>query len=167
MLHWLYIFYKRKEIILWHTLLVMVASAADHALLSALYQLFLREILSLRSIPTHASTAVLAQLSALYQLFLRVESKRKNNKRTVFQVHLVDRPFLFLHLAKPNERENAQHFRVRRVCIWRSQMNEETRSVFECTGTCSPFIMLYWQTWCTREAIPALRFRWDRFSAWL
>jgi uncharacterized membrane protein YfcA len=73
-------FYLWKENLLWHTLLVMVASAADHALLSALYLLFLRETLSTLSMLTHVSTAVLALLSALYLLFLRVESKQTNNK---------------------------------------------------------------------------------------
>ncbi len=63
----------------------MVASAAVHALHSALYQLFLREILSSRSTLTHASTAVLAQLSALYQPSHRVESKRKIIKSTFFK----------------------------------------------------------------------------------
>ena len=52
----------------------MVASAADHALLSALFQLFLREILSTLSMLTHASTAVLAQLSVLFQLFHRADN---------------------------------------------------------------------------------------------
>jgi hypothetical protein len=63
--------------LLWHTLLVMVASAADHVQLSALFQLSLRETLSTLSTLTHASIAVHAQLSALYQLFLRVETKRQ------------------------------------------------------------------------------------------
>jgi hypothetical protein len=66
--------FVRKEILLWHTLLVILASAAVHVLLSALFQLFLRELLSTRSILTHVSTAVLAQLSALFQLFLRVDN---------------------------------------------------------------------------------------------
>jgi hypothetical protein len=85
----------------------MDASAADHALLSALYQLFLREILSTLSMRTHASTAVHALLSALYQLFLRVESKQVNNKRAVRRVYSNDCSFLFAYLAKPNDRGNA------------------------------------------------------------
>jgi hypothetical protein len=54
----------------------MVASAADHALLSALFQLFLRETLSTLSMLTHVSIAVHVLLSALFQLFLRVEPKQ-------------------------------------------------------------------------------------------
>ena len=90
----------------------MAASAADHALLSALYQLFLREILSTLSMKAHASTAVLALLSALYQLSLRVESKRKKIKGRFSKFTWQTVLFCFY--------------------IWRSQMNEETRSVFEC-----------------------------------
>jgi hypothetical protein len=63
----------------------MVASAVDHVQLSALYLLFLREILSSLSTLTHASTADHAQLSALYLQFLRVESKHKNNKKSDFE----------------------------------------------------------------------------------
>ena len=55
----------------------MVASAAVLALLSALFQLFLREILSTRSTLTHVSIAVHAQLSVLYLQFHRVETKRQ------------------------------------------------------------------------------------------
>jgi hypothetical protein len=50
----------------------MVASAVDHAQLSALFQLFLRETLSTLLMLILASIAVLAQLSALYQLSHRV-----------------------------------------------------------------------------------------------
>ena len=60
--------------LLWHTLLVMVASAAVHALLSALFQLFLREIHSTLSMQIHVSTAVHVQLSALFQRSLRVDN---------------------------------------------------------------------------------------------
>ena len=83
----------RKEIILWHTLLVMVASAVDHAQLSALFQLFLRETLSTLLMQILASIAVLAQLSALFQLYLRVESKRQIIKSTLHQVYLIERAF--------------------------------------------------------------------------
>ena len=91
----------------------MVASAVDHAQLSALFQLFLRETLSTLSTLTLASIAVLAQLSALYQPSLRAKSKRQNKKKTVLQVYLEDRLFFYSG-------------------IWRSQMNEEMRSIFEC-----------------------------------
>ncbi len=70
-------FYMMEGDLLWHTLLVMVASAAVHALLSALFQLFLRETLSTLSMQIHVSTAVHVQLSALFQQFHRVESKQK------------------------------------------------------------------------------------------
>ena len=93
----------------------MVASAADHALHSVLFQLFLRETLSTLSMLTHVSIAVLAQLSAQYQLSHRVEFKRKIIKSTFHQACLIERAFFILHLAKPNERGNAQHFRVRRA----------------------------------------------------
>ncbi len=102
--------------LLWHTLLVMVASVVDHAQHSALYLLFLRETLSTLSMLTHASTAVLAQLSVLYLLSHRAKSKRQNKKKTVLQVYLEDRLFFYSG-------------------IWRSQMNEEMRSIFECEGT--------------------------------
>jgi hypothetical protein len=92
----------------------MVASAADHALLSALFQLFLRETLSTLLMLTHASTAVLALLSALFQLFHRVESKRQIIKSAIFEFTRKIALFLF--------------------GIWRSQMNEEMRSIFECAG---------------------------------
>ena len=55
----------------------MVASVAVLALLSALFQLFLRETHSTRSILTHVSIAVHAQLSVLYLLSHRAESKQK------------------------------------------------------------------------------------------
>ncbi len=83
----------------------MVVSAAVHALLSALFQLFLREILSTLSMLTHASTAVLAQLSVLFQLFLRAEPS-SNNKENSRPIYRVDCFFI--------------------IAIWRSQMNEET-----------------------------------------
>ena len=53
----------------------MLASAAVLVQPSALYLLFLREILSMRSMQTHVSIAVLAQASALYLLFLRVNQQ--------------------------------------------------------------------------------------------
>ena len=97
MLHWHYIFYKRKEILLWHTLLVMVASAAVHVLLSALFQLFLREIHSTLSTLTLASTAVLAQLSALFQPSHRVDNNQmKTEELPEFQEAL----FLFVYSAQ-------------------------------------------------------------------
>jgi hypothetical protein len=55
----------------------MVASAAVLVLLSALFQLFLREIHSTLSTQTHASTADHAQLSALFQRLLRVNRKKQ------------------------------------------------------------------------------------------
>jgi hypothetical protein len=58
----------------------MVASAADHALLSALYLLFLRETLSTLSTLTHVSIAVHALLSALFLQFHRVEPKQTQIK---------------------------------------------------------------------------------------
>ncbi len=97
----------------------MVASAADHALLSALFQLFLREILSTLSMLTHASTAVLAQLSVLFQLFHRAESKQVNNKEQFVEF---TRTTALFYLP-----------------IWRSQMNEETRGVSECFGLTFPY----------------------------
>ncbi len=62
----------------------MVASAAVLALLSALFLLFLREILSTILMLIHASTAVPALLSALFLLFLRVETGQTHNKRAVY-----------------------------------------------------------------------------------
>ena len=50
---------------LWHVLLVMLASAAVPALLSALYRLFLRVMHTTRSMQIPASTVVLARLSVL------------------------------------------------------------------------------------------------------
>ncbi len=79
-MHYHLYFYLWKEILLWHTLLVMAASAVDHALLSALFQLFLREILSTLSMKQHASTAVLAQLSALFQQSLRADQLNQKLK---------------------------------------------------------------------------------------
>jgi hypothetical protein len=90
----------------------MAASAVDHALLSALFQLFLREILSTLSMKAHASTAVLAQLSALYQPFHRVESKQVNNKEQFVEF---TRTTALFYLP-----------------IWRSQMNEEMPCISEC-----------------------------------
>jgi len=69
-----FILFSGRRLLLWHTLLAMVASAVVHVQLSALFRLFLREILIMRSILTHASTAVHVQLSALFQLFLRVDN---------------------------------------------------------------------------------------------
>ena len=109
----------RKEILLWHTLLVMVASAADLALLSVLYLQFLRETHSTLSTLEHASTAVLALLSALYQLFPRVESKQTNNKEQF--VEFTQTTALFY------------------LFIWRSRMNEEMLCISECAGTQCPF----------------------------
>ena len=64
-------FISGRRFFIWHTLLVMVASAAVHVQVSALYQLFLRVTHSSTSILIHASIAVLVQLSVLFQLFLR------------------------------------------------------------------------------------------------
>ena len=72
-------FISGRRFLIWHTLLVILASAADHAQVSALFQLFLRETHSSTSILIHASIAVLAQLSALFQLFLRVNYLRNKN----------------------------------------------------------------------------------------
>ena len=58
-------FYSGRRFLIWHTLLVILASAADHAQVSALFQLFLREIHSSLSTLTHASIAVLVLLSVL------------------------------------------------------------------------------------------------------
>ena len=129
--------------LLWHTLLVMVASAADHALLSALFQLFLRETLSTLSMLTHVSIAVLAQLSVLFQLFHRVESKHNNNKEQ--SVEFTPTAALFY------------------CFIWRSRMNEEMRSIFECTGL-NPHKFINapsqgWQTLYTAAATAALPYR--------
>ena len=66
---------------IWHTLLVILASAADHVQVSALYLLFLRETHSSTSILIHASTAVLAQLSALFQLSLRANCTIANENK--------------------------------------------------------------------------------------
>ena len=85
----------------------MVASAADLALLSALFLLFLREMLSTLSTRTHASIAVLALLSALFQLSLRVESKRNDEIKSSPPSLLGRLLFYFI------------------IYIWRSQMNEE------------------------------------------
>ena len=73
----------------------MVASVAVLALLSALFQLFLRETHSTRSILTHVSTAVHVQLSALYQQSLRVESKQKMIKEQ-FSSSLEELLFFYL-----------------------------------------------------------------------
>jgi hypothetical protein len=73
----------------------MVASAADHALLSALFQLFLREILSTLSMLTHASTAVLAQLSVLFQLSHRADNL--TDKAKSFQEIPESSFFIFLY----------------------------------------------------------------------
>ena len=100
-----------RRLLLWHTLLVMVASAVDHVQLSALYLLFLREILSSLSTLTHASTADHAQLSALYQPSLRVENKQRKSKRAVLS--LLNEPLFFI-LSKL-----VTSFKVRRLCILR------------------------------------------------
>ena len=73
----------------------MVASAAVHALLSALYQQFLREIHSTLSMQIHVSTAVHVLLSALYQQSLRVESKQKMIKEQ-FSSSLEELLFFYL-----------------------------------------------------------------------
>jgi len=64
-------FYSGRRFLIWHTLLVMVASAAVLVQVSALFLLFLRVTHSSTSILIHASIAVLVQLSVLFQLFLR------------------------------------------------------------------------------------------------
>ena len=132
--------------LLWHTLLVMVASAVDHAQLSALFQLFLREMLSTLSMLIHVSIAVLAQLSVLYQLSLRVESKQSNNNSS-HRARSNGCYFLLLYLAKPNERGNA--------CI------------SECTGLNPNGFFPNSQTLYTVEATTALQFQLGRVFAWL
>ena len=77
----------------------MVASAADHALLSAQFQLSLREMLSLLSTLTHVSIAVHALLSVLFQQFHRVETKQKRNKKCSPPGLLGRLLFLFCYLA--------------------------------------------------------------------
>ena len=67
----LFISISGRRLLIWHTLLAILALAVVHVQLSALFQLFLREILSMRSMLTHVSIAVHALLSALYLLFLR------------------------------------------------------------------------------------------------
>jgi hypothetical protein len=111
-------FYSGRRFLIWHTLLVIVASAAVLVQVSALFLLFLRVTHSSTSILIHASIAVLVQLSALFQLFLRVEPSAKNNKGAVHEFIRETAPFYF--------------------CIWRSQMNEKTLRVFECSGLAQP-----------------------------
>ncbi len=79
----------------------MVASVAVLALLSALFQLFLRETHSTRSILTHVSIAVHAQLSVLYLLSHRAESKRQKIIKVQFRVYSNNCTFFILYLAKP------------------------------------------------------------------
>ena len=84
----------------------MVASAVVLAQHSALFQLFLREILSTLLMQEHASTADHAQHSAPFQLFLRAEPS-SNNKENSRPIYRVDCFFYYCYLAKPNERGNA------------------------------------------------------------
>ena len=93
-------FISGRRFLIWHTLLVILASAAAHVQVSALFQLFLRETHSSTSILIHASIAVLAQLSALFQQSHRVEANEKIIK--VWFLNLFRELHLFiLHLVKP------------------------------------------------------------------